>query len=112
MAVLMAFSMMTLPTVWETICNTSKIGTPLRMSEAIVRVKRARQILCAMEPKMGNLIRLASQNSWPDFVLMKENQLQMAAAARMASRINQCLTKSLMSIRTWVGPGNFAPKPE
>jgi len=38
-AVRMAFSMMTLPTVWETIWSTSRIGTPLRTSEASVRVK-------------------------------------------------------------------------
>jgi len=31
-----------LPTVWEVICSTSRIGTPLRTSEASVRVKRAR----------------------------------------------------------------------
>ena len=41
-ATLMAFSMTTLPTVCETICSTSRIGTPLRISEASVRVK-ARQ---------------------------------------------------------------------
>ena len=47
---LMAFSMMTLPTVWETICKTSRMGTPLRTREASVRVKRAKQILWAIEP--------------------------------------------------------------
>ena len=60
-AVLMAFSMTTLPTVWETICSTSRMGTPLRTSEASVRVKRTRQILCAMGPKTGSLMRRASQ---------------------------------------------------
>ena len=70
-AVLMAFSMTTLPTVWETICSTSRMGTPLRTSEASVRVKRARQILCAMGPKTGSLMRRASQKSRPVLVLMK-----------------------------------------
>ena len=68
---LMAFSMTTLPTVWETICSTSKIGTPLRTSDASVRVKRARQILWAIWPKIGSLIRCVSQNSRPGLVLMK-----------------------------------------
>ena len=70
-AVLTAFSMTTLPTVWETICSTSRIGTPLRISEASVRVNRARQILWAMAPKIGSLMRRESQNSRPAGVLMK-----------------------------------------
>ena len=70
-AVLTAFSMTTLPTVWETICSTSRMGTPLRTSDASVRVKRARQILCAMEPKIGSRMRRESQKSRPAGVLMK-----------------------------------------
>ena len=63
--------MTTLPTVCETICSTSRIGTPLRISEARVRVNRARQILWAMTPKIGSLMRRESQNCRPAGVLMK-----------------------------------------
>jgi len=67
----MAFSMTTLPTVWDTIWSTSKIGTPLRTSEASVRANRARQILCAIAPKTGSLMRRESQIHRPVGVLMK-----------------------------------------
>ena len=66
----MAFSMTTLPTVLRNDCSTSRMGTPQRISEASVRVKRARQILCAMTPKIGSLIRVRSQNSRPCLVLI------------------------------------------
>jgi len=45
-----ARSITVLPTVCETICSTSKMGTPLRISDANVRVNRARQILWAIVP--------------------------------------------------------------
>ena len=82
----MAFSMMTLPKVLDTICRTSRIGTPLRISEASVRVKRARQILCAMAPKIGSLIRVRSQNSRPCLVLMKRTSRKPAAASHRRIR--------------------------
>ena len=68
---LIAFSMTTLPTVCDTICSTSRMGTPLRINEARVRVNRARQILWAMIPKIGIRIRRESQNHRPGLVLMK-----------------------------------------
>ena len=43
-----AFSIITFPHVFATMLSTSRMGTPLRMSEASVRVNRARQILCAI----------------------------------------------------------------
>ena len=69
-AVRTAFSMITLPTVLDTMPNTSRIGTPLRMRDANVRVKRARQILCAITPNIGIRSRVRSQNSRPVFVLI------------------------------------------
>src|SRR5438046_9283574 len=68
-----AFSMTTLPQVFATMLSTSRIGTPLRINEARVRVKRARQILCAIGPKIGSLILVRSQNSRPGLVLMENN---------------------------------------
>ena len=61
--------MTTLPTVFCTMVRTSRMGTPLRTSEAMVRAKRARQILWAIWPKSGSLMRLASQKARPGGVL-------------------------------------------
>ena len=66
-----AFSMTTFPTVLATMLRTSRIGTPDRMSDANVRVNRARQILWAITPKIGIVMRFESQNQRPGGVLMK-----------------------------------------
>ena len=80
------------------------------MSEASVRVKRARQILWAMLPKIGSLMRLASQNSRPDFVLINESQPQMAAPARDEKQ-NEPVSDQVADVHQYLGrSGQFGTK--